>query len=47
MLPRVNPVSGLHGFQLNGDQMSVLVYIVLTAAIFALFGLAQKLVERL
>lgn len=33
--------------QLNGDQMSVLAYIVLTVAIFALFGLAQKLVERL
>jgi hypothetical protein len=47
MLPRVISVSGLHGFQLNGDQMSVLVYIVLTVAIFGLFGLAQKLVERL
>jgi len=27
--------------------MAVLVYIVLTIAIFALLGLAQKLVERL
>jgi len=27
--------------------MSVLAFIVLTVAIFALFGLAQKLVERL
>ena len=47
MLPRINSVRGLPGFQLNGDQMSVLVYIALTVAIFGLFGLAQKLVERL
>jgi hypothetical protein len=40
-------VSGPHRSQLNGDQMSVLVFIVLTVAIFALFGLVQKLVERL
>ena len=40
-------VSGPHASQLNGDQMSVLVFIVLTVAIFALFGLVQKLVERL
>jgi hypothetical protein len=32
---------------LNGDDMSVLVYIVLTVAIFALLGLVQKLVEGL
>jgi hypothetical protein len=31
----------------NGDKMSVLVYIVLTVAVFALLGLVQKLVERL
>ena len=31
----------------NGDEMGVLVYIVLTIAIFAVLGLAQKLVERL
>jgi hypothetical protein len=31
----------------NGDKMGVLVYIVLTVAIFAVLGLAQKLVERL
>jgi hypothetical protein len=34
------------GFQLNGEAMSVLAYIVLTVAIFALLGLVQKLVER-
>jgi hypothetical protein len=33
--------------RLNGDQMSVLAFIVLTVAIFALLGLTQKLVERL
>jgi hypothetical protein len=31
----------------NGDKMGVLVCIVLTVAIFAVLGLAQKLVERL
>jgi hypothetical protein len=31
----------------NGDEMSVVVFIVLTVAIFALLGLVQKLVERL
>jgi hypothetical protein len=31
----------------NGDSMSVLIYTVLTVAIFALLGLVQKLVERL
>ena len=31
----------------NGDKMGVLVYIVLTVAVFAVLGLAQKLVERL
>jgi hypothetical protein len=30
-----------------GEPMSVVVYIVLTVAIFALLGLAQRLVERL
>ena len=33
--------------QTNGDEMGVLVYIVLTVAIFALLGLVQKLVEGL
>ncbi|WP_211296054.1 potassium-transporting ATPase [Mycobacterium aquaticum] len=31
----------------NGDSMSVLIYIVLTVAIFAVLGLVQRLVERL
>jgi hypothetical protein len=31
----------------NGDDMSVLLYVVLTVAIFALLGLVQKLVEGL
>jgi hypothetical protein len=31
----------------NGDEMSVVVFIVLTVAIFAVLGLVQKLVERL
>ncbi len=31
----------------NGDKMGVLVYIALTVAVFAVLGLAQKLVERL
>ena len=34
-------------YQSNGDDMSVVVYIVLTVAIFALLGLVQKLVEGL
>ena len=32
---------------MNGDEMSAVVFIVLTVAIFALLGLVQKLVERL
>ena len=31
----------------NGEMMGVLAYIALTVAVFALLGLAQKLVERL
>ncbi len=31
----------------NGDEMGVLVYILLTVAIFVLLGWTQKLVERL
>jgi hypothetical protein len=30
-----------------GAKMSVVVYVVLTVAVFALLGLVQKLVERL
>jgi hypothetical protein len=33
--------------QRYGDEMGVLIYIVLTVLIFGLLGLAQKLVERL
>ncbi len=32
---------------MNGVQMSVLLYVVLTVAVFALLGLVQKLVEGL
>ena len=31
----------------NGDKMGVLIYVVLTLAVFAILGIAQKLVERL
>jgi hypothetical protein len=31
----------------NGDKMGVLVYVVLTVAVFGVLGIAQKLVERL
>jgi hypothetical protein len=31
----------------DGDNMGVLVFIVLTVAMFGLLGLVQKLVERL
>lgn len=31
----------------NGDDMGVLIYILLTVAVFALLGLLQKLVEGL
>ena len=31
----------------NGDDMGVVVYVVLTVAIFAVLGLVQKLVEGL
>jgi hypothetical protein len=31
----------------NGDEMSVLLYVVLTVAIFALLGLVQRVVEGL
>ncbi|MFS0897385.1 potassium-transporting ATPase [Mycolicibacterium litorale] len=32
---------------MNGVMVSVVVYLVLTVAVFALFGLVQKMVERL
>ena len=31
----------------NGEKMGVVLYVVLTAAVFAVLGVAQKLVERL
>jgi hypothetical protein len=31
----------------NGDKMGVLIYVLLTVAVFAVLGVAQKLVERL
>jgi hypothetical protein len=31
----------------NGDEMGVAVYVVLTVAVFAALGLAQRLVDRL
>nr|WP_293241525.1 hypothetical protein [Mycolicibacterium sp.] len=44
----MNPESAhLLGPDRNGDEMSVVVYVVLTVAIFAALGLVQKLVERL
>lgn len=37
----------MHGQTRNGDKMGVLVYVLVTVAVFAALGLAQKLVERL
>ncbi|WP_255369311.1 MULTISPECIES: hypothetical protein [unclassified Mycobacterium] len=37
----------MHVIGPNGDKMGVLVYIVLTVAVFAILGTVQKLVERL
>lgn len=34
-------------FDANGQGMSVVAYIVLTVALFALLGVAQRLLERL
>jgi hypothetical protein len=31
----------------DGDEMGVLIFVLLTVAVFAVLGLAQKLVERL
>jgi hypothetical protein len=35
------------GLKPNGDSMGVLIYVLLTIAVFAVLGLTQKLVERL
>ncbi|WP_418001110.1 potassium-transporting ATPase [Mycobacterium haemophilum] len=32
---------------MNGDKMSVVIYLLLTVAIFAILGTAVKLVDRL
>lgn len=37
----------MHGLARNGEMMGVVVYVVLTVAVFAVLGVAQKLVERL
>ena len=42
MKPRQRPRNPV-----NGDEMGVLVYIVLTVLIFGVLGLVQKLVEGL
>ena len=47
MLPRAKTAGVPHRFSVNGDNMGVLVFIVLTVAMFGLLGLVQKLVERL
>jgi hypothetical protein len=46
MLPRLRPDSH-RNTQRIGDEMGVLIYIVLTVLIFGLLGLVQKLVEGL
>lgn len=37
----------LTGFFTNGGAMSVVAYVLLTVAVFAVLGYAQKLVEKL
>jgi hypothetical protein len=37
----------MHVFARDGEMMGVVMYLVLTVAVFAALGLAQKLVERL
>ena len=45
MLPLMKPDGDRNSR--NGDEMGVLVYIVLTVLIFGVLGLVQKLVEGL
>lgn len=47
VLPQAKTAGVPHRFCVNGDNMGVLVFIVLTVAVFGLLGLVQKLVERL
>lgn len=37
----------MHVVARNGDEMGVVVFVVLTVAVFAVLGVVQKLVERL
>jgi len=46
MLPRAR-TAATAWIPANGGEMAVVVFIVLTVAIFGLLGLVQKLVERL
>lgn len=51
-VPWTDPVSGQRNpgpvdGSSNGGDVSVLIYVALTVAIFALLGLVQKLAERL
>jgi hypothetical protein len=47
MLPVRPSMIDLIGFVVNGDEMSVVVYLLVTVAIFAILGTMVKLVERL
>jgi hypothetical protein len=40
-------LSGARDRRGNGDKMGVLIFVLLTVAVFAVLGLVQKLVERL
>jgi hypothetical protein len=46
-MPRLNRRSSRSARHRNGVQMSVVAYVLLTVAVFAVLGLAQKLVEKL
>jgi hypothetical protein len=46
-MPRLNRRSSRSARHRNGVHMSVIAYVLLTVAVFAVLGLAQKLVEKL
>jgi hypothetical protein len=46
-MPRLNRRSSRSARHRNGVNMSVVAYVLLTVAVFAVLGLAQKLVEKL
>jgi hypothetical protein len=46
-MPRLNGRSRRSACHTNGVNMSVVAYVLLTVAVFAVLGLAQKLVEKL